>query len=81
MKADVKRYVESCDTCERNKTEALSPVGLLQPLPIPNQIWEVTMEFIEGLPKSLGFDSIMVVMDKLSKSTNFAMVCHPFTAI
>lgn len=49
MKSNVKKYVESCETCQRNKTEALSPAELLQSLPIPHQIWEeLIVDFIEG---------------------------------
>ncbi|TYK19775.1 ty3-gypsy retrotransposon protein [Cucumis melo var. makuwa] len=47
MKNDVKKYVEQCEICQRNKTEALAPAGLLQPLPLPNLILEDwTMDFI-----------------------------------
>lgn len=64
MKADVRKYVESWETCQRNKIESLKPARLLQPLPIPYQVWEeLTMDFIEGLPKLVGYDSIMVVVD------------------
>ncbi|KAA0036569.1 ty3-gypsy retrotransposon protein [Cucumis melo var. makuwa] len=81
MKNDVKRYVEQCEVCQRNKTEALSPAGLLQPLPLPNLILEDwTMDFIEGLPKAGGYDSIMVVVDRLSKLAHFIPLKHPFTA-
>ena len=81
MKNDVKKYVEQCETCQRNKTEALSPAGLLQPLPLPNLILEDwTMDFIEGLPKAGGFDSIMVVVGRLSKMAHFITLKHPFTA-
>jgi hypothetical protein len=47
--------------------------GLLQPLPIPEWKWEVvTMDFIIGLHRtSKQHDSIMVVVDKLTKSTHF----------
>ena len=53
-------------TCQCNKTLALSPVGLLMPLEIPNTIWsEISMDFINGLPKSEGHEVIMVAVDRL----------------
>ncbi|TYK21513.1 Transposon Ty3-G Gag-Pol polyprotein [Cucumis melo var. makuwa] len=55
MKADIKKYVEQCGICQRNKNEATKPAGVLQPLPIPDRILEDwTMDFIEGLPKAGG---------------------------
>jgi hypothetical protein len=46
---------------------------LLQPLPIPEWKWEtISMDFITGLPKSTKQnDTIMVVVDKLSKDAHF----------
>lgn len=81
MKTDVKNYVEGCEIYQRNKTKAWSPAGLLQPLPIPELILENwTMDFIEELSKAGGYDSIKVVVDRLSKFGNFLMLKHPFTA-
>ncbi|GKC74520.1 putative retroelement pol polyprotein, partial [Tanacetum coccineum] len=54
---------------------------LLQPLNLPEQIWEeLSMDFIDGLPKSEGYSVIMVVVDRLSKSAHFIPLKHPYTA-
>lgn len=81
MKSDVKKYVEECLICQQNKNLAVSSVGLLQLLDVPTRIWEdVTMGFIEGLPKYEGCDAILVVVDRLSKYVHFLAIKHTFTA-
>lgn len=50
--------------CQRNKVELMLSTGLLQPLPIPTTIWdEISMDFVDGLPKSQGKYVIFVVVD------------------
>ncbi|XP_062003229.1 uncharacterized protein LOC133720775 [Rosa rugosa] len=81
MRRDVKRYVASCDQCQRNNYESIHPPGLLQPLPIPENIWvDIVMDFIDGLPPSDGKTSILVVVDRLSKYGHFVAVTHPYSA-
>lgn len=59
MQQDVKGFVEKCFTCQQMKFSTQAPAGLLQPLPIPSMVWdELTMDFINGLPKSRGYTAI-----------------------
>lgn len=47
----------------------------------PNQVWDdITMDFIEALPKSHDIDTILVVVDRLTKYARFILLAHPFTA-
>jgi hypothetical protein len=73
MKRDVAEYVALCDTCQRVKAEHQRPVGLLQPLKIPEWKWEeIGMDFIVRLPRTqLGYDSIWVIVDHLTKVAHF----------
>jgi hypothetical protein len=62
--------------CQKVKAEHRHPAGFLQPLPIPEWKWEVvTMDFITKLPRTTKqHDSIMVVVDNLTKVSHFILV-------
>jgi hypothetical protein len=65
-----------CDTYQKVKADYMKPGGLLQPLSIPEWKWDdISMDFIVGLPlMTHKFDSIWVIVDRLSKSTHFIPV-------
>lgn len=72
MKKEVEDLVQNCDVCKRNKGENCRPPGLLQPLPVPKQAWQhISMDFIEGLPKSEGCNVLYVVIDRFTKFAHF----------
>jgi hypothetical protein len=75
MSSQLKEFIKHCDTCQRHKTEATKPAGLLQPLPIPEQVWSnISMDFIDGLPPSNGKTTILVVVDRFSKYGHFTPI-------
>lgn len=69
MSRSIKELVRTCDVCQKSKPRKHAPMGLLQPIPIPSQPFEViSMDFISELPVTPeGFDAVLVVVDKLTK--------------
>jgi hypothetical protein len=81
LKEDVIKHVKECTTCQENKDEHTHPIGLLQPLPIPEHKWErISMDFITGLPRTQGKDCIFVVVDRLTKFAHFFFITTDLSA-
>jgi hypothetical protein len=82
MKEDVIDYVRNCPSCQRSKSSTQKPYGQLQPLPIPDDRWEVvSLDFITGLPRTpSGHDAIIVFVDKLTKRVLLAATTKTCTA-
>jgi hypothetical protein len=76
LKRDVAAHVAVCDVCQRVKAKHQRSAGLLHPLKVPEWKWEeIGMYFITGLPRtSKGYDSIWVIVDRLTKVAHFILV-------
>jgi IS30 family transposase len=73
--------VAECDVCQRVKAKHQRPTGLLHPLKIPEWKWEeIGMDSIVGLPRtSARYDSIWVIVDRLTKVAHFILVRTNYT--
>ncbi|KAK3541726.1 hypothetical protein QTP86_002119 [Hemibagrus guttatus] len=66
---DVERYVRSCSTCAQSRSSHQLPEGLLEPLPISQRPWShISVDFLNDLPSSQGFTTVMVTIDRFSKA-------------
>jgi transposase InsO family protein len=73
--------VAKCDVCQRVKAEHQRPARLLHSLKIPEWKWEeIGIDFIVGLPRTpAGYDSIWVIVDRLTKVAHFIPVRTNYT--
>ncbi|GKB74196.1 putative reverse transcriptase domain-containing protein [Tanacetum coccineum] len=76
MKADIATYVRKCLTCAKVKAEHQRPSDLLVQPKIPQWKWDnIMIDFVTELPKSSqGYDTIWVIVDRLTKSTIFVLM-------
>jgi len=69
---EVKQYMEGCNACQCNKNCTEQLVGKLMPNSIPEKPWmHISADFITKLPLAQGYNSILVVVDRLTKMVHF----------
>lgn len=73
MSRSVHSYVTACSSCQLNKPTSQRPLGLLQPLPVPERKFEhITMDLITDLPVTQsGCDAVLTIVDRLTKLVSF----------
>ena len=83
MGKDVEAFIKSCEVCQRTKSSTQKPVGLLNPIPPPdNKFDTVSMDFIGPLPTTQnGYDGILVIVDTLTKAVTLEPIKFTFGAI
>ncbi|WMV25401.1 hypothetical protein MTR67_018786 [Solanum verrucosum] len=82
MKRDIAKFVARCSNFQQVKVEHQGTGGLTQDIGIPTWKWEeVNMDFVVGLPRTRRqHDSIWVIVDRFTKSTNFLPVKVSYSA-
>ena len=79
---DVSKYVKSCSICAQSKSPRNAPAGKLHPLPVPQRPWShLSIDFVTDLPSSNGYTTILVVVDRFSKSCRFIPLTRLPTAL
>jgi hypothetical protein len=65
-------YVKTCDLCNWTKVQCQRPIGELHPSETPEAPWDtISVDFIVELPQSHGYDTIMCIVDSLTKRVHF----------
>ena len=83
---NLKVYVRRYDVCLASKTVRHKPYKNLQQLPVPINRWkDLSIDFITGLPQSAdwrgnGYDSILVIIDWLTKIVHYEPMQTTITA-
>ncbi len=80
LRTDVEAYVKACDVCLASKAVRHKPYGDLQSLPVLTHWWkDLSIDFVTSLPVSTNwkgetYDSILVIVDRLTKMVNYKPV-------
>jgi len=82
IRNNVQKFCKSCVTCMQFKPQCHRPYRSLQQLPIPERPWNsISMDFIEKLPPSSSFDTILVIVDRLLKQAIFIPTHDTITSV
>ena len=82
LRDDLSCFVAHCVDCQVTKYETKKIAGLLCPLPVPSQPWyDLSLDFITGLPSCRGNTMILVVVDRFSKGIHLGMLPQSHSAL
>jgi hypothetical protein len=79
LTATVERFIRNCHACRRANAPRDRAPGLLKPLPVPQRPWQhITMDFQSFPSDTHGYDTVFVIIDRLSKQA-FSIPCFKTT--
>jgi hypothetical protein len=71
IRHDVKDFCERCVVCRRAKIQT-QMAATLYPLHVPPRPWNtIGLEYLTHLPRSNGFDSVLIVVDHMTRMAHF----------
>src|SRR5882724_5787210 len=77
----IAEYTKGCDLCNHTKNYPSALAGKLMPNCIPDRHWQtISVDLITELPRSHGYDTIMVIVDRLSKRAHAILTTSDVTA-
>ena len=80
LRADIEAYTKGCDICITSQAVSHKSYSDLQSLPVPRDRWkDLSMDFVTSLPVSTNwkgetYDSILVIVDRLTKMVHYEPV-------
>ena len=80
LRQDVEAYVKGCDVCLASKAIWHKPYENLQTLPVPTHSWkDLSIDFVTALSiltdwKNESYDSILVIIDRLTNMVHYESV-------
>ena len=64
------KYVIRYSRCQKTKADRYSKITKLVPIPTRERPWEeIAMDFMEELPDSNGYNTILVITDRFTKGS------------
>jgi len=70
-----------CDMCQQMKNHLQQPFGPLMPNKVSNGPWEIiSMDLITQLPESNSYNTICVIVDRLTKRAHFISINNQFSS-
>lgn len=82
MKKVIAHFIEQCITFQRVKEEHQRPFGLLRPLLLQEWKWGyIVMDLVVEFPRTQKcYNSIWVIIDRITKFANFLHVKRTYTS-
>jgi len=82
MTKEVAKYVEGCDLCQRHQNQTEAPADKLMPNSILEKPWRhISTNFIVKLLLAQGYDTILVVCNRLTKMVHFIPTTEKTAAV